>query len=67
MGLSLDVRSEISTVTRAKTPRQSVVIAAKVSGSDGMQLVVAFNLSYGMSGWLALAVHAVCVEFYVSY
>ncbi|KAI1116259.1 hypothetical protein F5Y14DRAFT_449124 [Nemania sp. NC0429] len=42
-----------------------VVVDADVFGPDVMQLAAAFNLTYGMSSWLAFLLHMVGSELYI--
>lgn len=45
---------------------QHVAVHANISSKNPIEIATAFNITYGMSGWIALAVHAFGVESYVS-
>ena len=47
-------------------PAASVMAKADMSGSNVVQIVAAMNMTFGGSIWLALALHAVGIEIYVS-
>lgn len=47
-------------------PQQQVIVDADVNSSDIMKLVSALNLTYGKSSWLAILLHTVGIEIYVS-
>lgn len=44
-----------------------VAVKADMNGTSGVNAAAALNLSFGMSVWLALALHAIGVELYVSF
>lgn len=44
---------------------QKVVVDADIFGPNRAQFAAAFNLTYGMGGWLAMLSHAIGVELYV--
>jgi hypothetical protein len=45
---------------------QHAAVRAKIASSNVIEVSTAFNVTYGMSGWLAFVIHAVTVELYVS-
>lgn len=47
-------------------PGQYAIVPATMSGPDGAQVAAALNLCAGGSFWLALVLHAVGIEIYVS-
>ncbi|KAI5863975.1 hypothetical protein GGS23DRAFT_523242 [Durotheca rogersii] len=48
-------------------PELHAVVEATVFNRDAVQMAAAINQSFGMSGWVALALHVVCLEFYLRY
>ncbi|KAI0809971.1 hypothetical protein GGR55DRAFT_147154 [Xylaria sp. FL0064] len=55
-----------STSDTGRTTGQSAIVDANINSDDIMQLVTAFNLTYGMSSWMTLTIHAICAELYLS-
>ena len=49
-----------------ENPDQRVIVDADVNSGDIMKLVAALNLTYGKSSWLAIVLHSVGIEIYVS-
>jgi hypothetical protein len=49
-----------------EVPDQHVAVRANIAGPDVVQLLTSFNITYGMSSWLAFTIHLVGVDIYVS-
>ncbi|RYP29953.1 hypothetical protein DL767_006486 [Monosporascus sp. MG133] len=50
-----------------KYPHHHVIVDADVASGDIIQLVSAFNLTYGISAWLGFMIHAVGIEIYQTF
>lgn len=48
------------------SPHQYAVVKADMSGGDAITAGVALGIGFGAAGWLALAIHAIGIEIYVS-
>ena len=49
-----------------KNAAQEVVVAANFNSTDPMEISASLAISFGVSGWLALWIHVILIEFYVS-
>ena len=45
---------------------QQVVVTANFNSLNPMEIGASLDISFGAAGWLALWIHAILIEFYVS-
>ena len=53
-------------VTKGTNGGTEVVVEATLNGTNPAEIAASLDISFGVAGWLALWLHAILIEFYVS-
>jgi hypothetical protein len=57
---------ECASYVSVENPGQQALVSANYYGTNPVEILAAFNLVFGVATWLALALHAIGIEIYVS-